>query len=365
VPASRPDVSIVTSGHDVADARLHREVAALRRAGLEVEVIGLGDPASGPSGARVRTSPRPGMVGRGLSALVGPWRARGRVILVLDPELVVPARVRGALGRRRVIADVHEDYAALLSDRAWARGAKGSVARGLVAASTRAARGADLCVVADQHVPPLVADHRLVVRNLPDPSLLPEPLEPEPEPRAVYVGDVRGTRGLFAMLAALEAAPRWTLDVVGPVAGSDADAVERWRASSPASSRVRWHGRLDPARAWSVAAGAWVGLSLLAPTPAFLDAVPSKLSEYAGSGLAVIVTDLPRQRAWIEAAGSGAVVPTGSDTEVGATVAAVLEAWADDSEQVRHARAQAASVRAEPNDYDDLAAAVTALVQRG
>ena len=33
----RPQVSIVTSGHDVADARLHREVAALSRRGLEVE----------------------------------------------------------------------------------------------------------------------------------------------------------------------------------------------------------------------------------------------------------------------------------------------------------------------------------------
>ncbi|NUR30435.1 MAG: hypothetical protein HOV83_32045, partial [Catenulispora sp.] len=36
------DVSIITGGHDVADARLHRLAAALRRAGLAVEVIGLG-----------------------------------------------------------------------------------------------------------------------------------------------------------------------------------------------------------------------------------------------------------------------------------------------------------------------------------
>jgi hypothetical protein len=38
-------VTVLTSGHDVADARLHREVAALRRAGLRVEVLGLAEPA--------------------------------------------------------------------------------------------------------------------------------------------------------------------------------------------------------------------------------------------------------------------------------------------------------------------------------
>ena len=43
------DVSLVTSGHDVADARLHRLVAALTDSGLTVEVIGLGDPAAAPA----------------------------------------------------------------------------------------------------------------------------------------------------------------------------------------------------------------------------------------------------------------------------------------------------------------------------
>ncbi|NUP35368.1 MAG: glycosyl transferase, partial [Streptomycetaceae bacterium] len=47
------DISIVSSAHDVADARLHRTAAALLRAGMTVEVIGLGDPAGGPPGTRV------------------------------------------------------------------------------------------------------------------------------------------------------------------------------------------------------------------------------------------------------------------------------------------------------------------------
>ncbi len=54
-PRRAIDVSIVTSGHDVADARLHREVAALVARGLHVEVLGLGDEADGPPGVTVRT----------------------------------------------------------------------------------------------------------------------------------------------------------------------------------------------------------------------------------------------------------------------------------------------------------------------
>jgi hypothetical protein len=40
--ADRYDVTILSSGHDVADARLHRHCAALHRAGLRVEVLARG-----------------------------------------------------------------------------------------------------------------------------------------------------------------------------------------------------------------------------------------------------------------------------------------------------------------------------------
>lgn len=359
------DVSVVTSGHDVSDARLHRVCAALVGRGLTVEVLGLGDPAQGPEGALVRATPRGGMSARALAAPRKALAARGAVLVALDPDSLLAALVVGRARRRRVVADVHEDYAALLSDRPWATGWRGTVGRVLAGLATAAARRADLVVVADDHVPPLTARHRLVLRNVPDLAMLPPLGGADPRPRAIYVGDVRGSRGLWSMLDALEQAPDWHLDVVGPVAAGDADELAARLRDPDLERRVTLHGRLPPRRAWALAEGAWCGLALLEDTPAFRAAMPSKLYEYLGSGLAVVVTDLPRQADLVRTSGGGEVVPPGP--RAGAATAEVLNGWSTHPDTVAARRAAAQQWRAEAlqhNPYADLAARVASLAGR-
>jgi glycosyltransferase involved in cell wall biosynthesis len=358
---------MVTSAHDVADARLHRLVAAMSRAGLTVEVLGLGDQDGAPSAHRVRTFVRRGPVGRACLAAALPWHARGRVLVALDPDVLVASRIAARARRRRIVADVHEDYVRLLRDRAWARGVIGRIAVGLVRVATRAAAGADLTVVADDHVPPRCARQRTVVRNEPDLAMLPEPGVPDESPRAVYVGDVRASRGLRSMLDALVAAPAWRLDVVGPVAPADRVWLRTRLDAEPAlAARVTLHGRLGPEQAWRVAAGAWAGMCLLEPTPAFIDAVPSKLYEYLAAGVVPIVTDLPRQRALVEQFGVGRVVPFGPTA--GAAAGEVLRALEADPSPLQMARDCArdllAARRSHSNDYDVLAQRL-AVLSRG
>jgi glycosyltransferase involved in cell wall biosynthesis len=354
------DVSIVTSGHDVADSRLHRVSAALVRAGLTVEVLGLGIAGDAPVGVRARVRARPGMAGRAMLALVLPWQARGATLLVLDPDSLIGARLATIVRHRHLVADVHEDYAALMGDRAWAQGAAGRAVRMMVGVATSVASRCDLTVVADDHVPPLAAGKRMVVRNVPDPRLQPPAAMPGEHPRAVYVGDVRRTRGLTWMLEALEGAPGWTLDVVGPVAVADQIWLSRRLAGCPdLAARVRWHGRLTPRRAWEVASGAWAGFCLLGRTPAFVDAVPSKLYEYLAAGVVPIVSDLPRQRLVVGAAGSGIVV-----TDAAAATAALVALGRDPQERLRASvagRSWALKSLGEGSGYDRLAEAVREL----
>ncbi|MDR2348379.1 MAG: glycosyltransferase [Bifidobacteriaceae bacterium] len=365
----RVDVSIVTSGHDVADARLHRQVAALRRAGLTVEVIGLGVPDDAPPGALVRTFSRGGRLGRLLLALAAPWRARGRVLVALDPDSTAGAYLRRVVagGRRlRLVADVHEDYLALLRDRAWARGfgglagwAGGCLARLGLALAARA----DLTVVADAHLAPR-APRRLVVRNLPDLSMLPAAGAgaPDPRPRAIYVGDLRGSRGLWSMLEVARRAPGWRFDLVGPVAAADQARLEAALAADLAlAGRVRLTGRLGPERAWRVAEGAWAGLLLLEQTAAFAAAMPSKVYEYLACGLPVVTTPLPRPAELVRRTGAGAVA-------LGvAEAAGVLERWALDPEAygaVRRAAQAAGSAQAPPGPQNPDMAAFAARLAR-
>lgn len=355
----------MTSGHDVADARLHREVAAFQRAGLSVEVLGLGDPASAPPEAAVRTWARGSMPARALRAVTLPFRAKGRVVLTLDPDVVPAALVATRLRRRRLVADVHEDYVALLVDRSWAsmaRGAFQKLAAWCIAASGRA----QLTVVADEHVPPQNAGcrERLVVRNLPDPSLLP-PVDviPEVPPlRALYIGDVRTSRGLKEMIEAVVSAPGWELDIVGPVAPDDADWLHYRLLAADAEGRVRLHGRMPPREAWKVGAGASVGMLLAHDTPAFRDAVPTKLYEYLATGMAVLATPLPRVVPFVEEARTGAIVADASEA------AAQLRAWADDRGALRRVRMTAAAYAAaelrENSPWDELAKRVASLAAK-
>ncbi len=348
--------AILSSVHDVGDARLHRHAAALAREGVEVELWGTGDAKRAPAGVEVHALPRRGLVGRTLRAATLPWRTSARVLISVDPDVAIASGLRARLGGRVHVADVHEDYEALLRDRGWAQGIARLPGLAIAILGRRAAEKADLATVADSHLVP-AARRRLVVRNVPR---LPEVAPRDARPRAVYVGDVRASRGLFAMLDAVEQAPGWTLDIVGPVAAADADACAEHVARL--EGRVTLHGRLDPEVSWRVARGAWAGFVLLDETPAFVRATPSKLYEYLAHAIPVIASPLPAHVAILAEAGAGTVVP---DARLAAET---LRAWAADPDLVdtlaSHARAWAEQSPAFGEGSDGLAVAVAALAVR-
>jgi len=336
----------------------------LRRAGLTVEILGLGDPAGGPAGATIRTAPRQGAAVRAMRALLWPWRLRTPVLLTIDPDTAPMAWLSRRLRRGAWVADVHEDYRALLTDRPWVPGPLLRVLQGTVGLLTRIIAAADLVLAADDHVPPRTAPRRMLLRNEPDLSLLP-PIRrdrAEGQYRALYIGDNRRTRGLQAMIEAVAATVSdphpWALDLVGAVAPADRSWLET-RLTDDDCRHVSFHDRLPPAEAWRLAERADVGFCLLDDTPAFRDAMPSKVYEYQACGLPTVATPLPRVAALLAGTGAGVVV-SGHDE----TVAALRRFATDEAyrgELVAAARAAGTEARERPNPYDDVAAAVAAL----
>ena len=327
------DISIISSGANLADARLHRLTRALLRAGLAVEIFAPGDVKDAP--AAIIRNPLLGDSWRNTSLLARYYRSRifvlrsrGRVIYAISPESVAPAFGLAKLLRKKFAVDFFEASSDTKS-ALWF------------------AKRADLTTVADVQVPPFDARNRLVVRNLPDASLLTQSGERSATPRAIYIGDLRKSRGLHAMLDAAAIAQDWEFDFVGGVATTDQDFVDRWFAQNPsATSRVRFHGRLAPAQSWKLAEGAWVGLSLLESTPAFIEAVPSKLYEYMSVGVATISTPLPRCIEIIESSKSGAIAATGAE------VAERLYRWQNNPEELDALRSNALKWSAENLDSE-------------
>lgn len=323
---NKPDISIISSGASLADARLHRIANALVRAGLSVEVLAPGNSADAPSEVTVRSVHQgKGFQWRMHRAFYSPWLAKGKILYCLAPESQLFTRIASTLRGKIYAADIYEDYATLLKDRRWAKkcfGIAGLIGATITRISTHTASQAALTTVADIQVPPFAAKQRIVLRNLPDASHLTQSGELSEQPRAIYIGDVRESRGLHTMLQSAELAPNWHFDIVGPISDNDAAWIHLWSIShEDAASRVTFHGRLSPAKSWALAEGAWVGLSLLEPTPAFVAAIPSKLYEYMAVGLATISTPLPRCAELIEKSGSGALAD-GPES-----VANILKQW--------------------------------------
>ncbi len=364
------DISIISSGANLADARLHRLTRALLRAGLVVEIFAPGKLRDAPTTTNseqrlvIRTPwfssnwKKTNLLARYYRSRLFVLRSRGSAIYAISPEAIAPTFVQTRLLRKKFAVDLFEDYLQLLKDRKWASkyfGLIGFIAKSDTKSALWFAKRADLLTVADVQVPPLNAVHRLVVRNLPDVSMLTQSGERSAKPRAIYIGDLRKSRGLHSMLQLAELSPDWEFDFVGGVAPADQEYVNQWLEAQgfshssgepPRNSRIRFHGKLAPTESWKVAAGAWVGLSLLESTPAFIQAVPSKLYEYMSVGLATISSPLPRCVDLIESSNSGVIADSPE------AAALWLKRWRDNPAEIDHIRSQAIAWASENLDSE-------------
>jgi glycosyltransferase involved in cell wall biosynthesis len=248
---------------------------------------------------------------------VAPFGRPAGILLVVDPDLIPAALLARAVGRvDRLVVDVHEDYAAVASERRWIPDVARSFVAGAASVVIQLAKYADVVVVADDYLAPSSGRRRIAIDNRPT-------IQPATEERrrhtCVYVGDVTSSRGVAEMIRCLELSPKWTLDLIGPI--PDPDMVQSLISSAGVADRIRLHGRLEPANATAIMRSAEVGLVLLADTQAYRAAAPSKLYEYFEAGLAVIGTSLPRISHLLAESQGGVPVPDG------AGAAAVLAEW--------------------------------------
>ena len=290
-------VLIITTGHHEYDGRLVRHKQSLQEAGIETSIKMI-DTAS-----------------RASRFLFGPFLAYKEVIaskadcvIFPDPELhlfLTPFVKR----RTGVICDVHEHYEDVIYDRKWIK----PFMRPLVSVILRVLSGvrnrfSHAVLVADTS---LWSEGQYLITNRPSPSNFNKSTEMSSNNRLVYVGDIRESRGIEEMLQIVSLNPEVTLDLIGPC--NDDMNLELMIEKYGVRSRIKLHGRQPYEKAWILAKGAIAGLCFLHPTPAFCNAVPTKIWEYWSIGIPVLASDLPRQAELIRDANGGV---TGTITDL-------------------------------------------------
>ncbi|MFN2448966.1 MAG: glycosyltransferase family 4 protein [Candidatus Baltobacteraceae bacterium] len=297
-------VAHLTSVHPASDTRIaYRECRSLAEAGYEVVLIAAGEAPALPPGVRLRSVPAPAnRFERMTRTIWNVYRAaldeRADVYHFHDPELMgvgLALRARGA----QVVFDVHEDIPRDIVDKPWIPNVLRAPLSMCSAVVLRLMHRWYSGIVA---ATPAIArrfPHRrtVVVANYPRLDELPAASASsfENRPRAaIYLGAITELRCIEEMLAALcsrAIAQNIHLRLAGRF---ESDRLEQRVRAMPGWTKVEYLGfcrRADVARAFE---GARVGLLLFRPAANHEEAMPTKLFEYLGAGLPVVISDTMR-----------------------------------------------------------------------
>ena len=310
---SRSNMTVVqaTSVHVPTDTRiLHRECRSLVEAGYRVVLVAPGISASDKAVDLLFVPPPSNRLLRATQTAIRViWTSiqeRPTVLHVHDPELLPWAQLARLTGTK-VIYDMHENLPAAILRKPWIpQRLRPAVAWTAKHMERVLIRGLPV-VFAEESYPYLFSSSRqcVTVLNLPRVDMLPTSAsERKFEHFSVgYVGGVSPDRGSKETLQALRKVrhngQRVDFHCVGPcTAAHRQELLALWREGD--SGCLTLYGRVDPLLAWRTMAQCHVGMAVLHPSPNYLASYPTKMFEYMGIGIPVIVSDFPLYREIID-----------------------------------------------------------------
>jgi glycosyltransferase involved in cell wall biosynthesis len=206
--------------------------------------------------------------------------------VVHDPELLFAAIAASLVGRRRVVADIHEHVPGQLLTKSWLPAATRRPIAWIAQRILWAAERTCVITLAEPGYQVLFRRPHRVFANYPDELPPPAPADGS----IVYVGDVTEARGLTDLMAAIT-----VLDdpvKVRIIGRCDPDLAQRLELTPG----VELLGRLPHPEAMELVRRATVGVAPLRDTPNYRYSLPTKVIEYLGMGIAVVASDLPGTR---------------------------------------------------------------------
>jgi glycosyltransferase involved in cell wall biosynthesis len=297
----RRKVVHMTSVHPASDARIaYRECATLADAGYDVVLVAAAPLSKIPDGVRLRTvAPATNRLERMTTTVWNVYRAaldeRADVYHFHDPELMFAGIALRAAGAR-VVFDVHEDIPQDIADKPWIpKALRPAVALASVLALRLFARWYSAIVTATPAIARRYTHRRtVVVHNYPRMEELPASGSrefPDRERAAIYLGSITQLRCIEEMVRAMSSKSLGR-EITLRLAGSfETEELERRVRMLPGWSRVDYMGLCPRQRALQALESARVGLLLFRPAANHEECMPTKLFEYLGAGLPVVISN--------------------------------------------------------------------------
>lgn len=299
-------VAVVSSVHRWNDTRVYlKQAQSIAAEGYDTLLVAMDAEAKKFSvGAlKVETLARPKRALRFVTwfqILARVFRHRAKIVHAHDPELFPLLAVLRLFGKR-VICDVHEDFAQQILHKEWlprfVRRPMSACARALYRMLPRLVNG--VVIAEDSYFPLFPARPNVyLVRNFP---FLPDVYRREYETdtlRLVYVGDVRLVRGIRQYVEIVHALRQRGIAAELRVVGSFAMPAEEAEIVAlieklGLGDAVKLLGRRAPEDVPGLLADCDVGLTLLHHIGNYRDSYPTKMFEYMAAAIPVVSTNFP------------------------------------------------------------------------
>jgi len=253
-------------------------------------------------------------------------RIWAKVYQIHDPELI-PCGLWLQLLGRKVIFDVHENFAADIADKPWIRH-KHLLSRLYAWWEKRAARRFELILAEHSYAAHFNAlgARFTVVLNYPDlPFFLPYRNTGTREAEHLfYIGIVLESRGLFEILEALyflkQQGRIFHFHCVGELYSRLDKRMKLLPYYEAIRNQLHFYGRLRLDEGYAISRSMGIGLCIIHPMKNSIESYPTKLFEYMSIGLPMVVSDFPLYRKVVEDSGSGLCVDPKSPKAIAAAI---------------------------------------------
>jgi glycosyltransferase involved in cell wall biosynthesis len=331
----KPKVAHLTSVHPASDTRIaYRECATLAQAGYDVVLIAAGSLAEVPAGVRLHGVSLPrNRFERMTKTIWHVFRAalaeRADVYHFHDPELMGVGLALRALGAR-VVFDVHEDIPQDIIDKPWIPLAfRAPVSFASEIALRALQRGYSAIVAATPAIARRFANPRtIVVANYPRIEELPRASAEQFADRArsvVYLGAITQLRCIGEIMSAFSS-PQLASGIRLRLAGHfENDELERSVRAMPGWKNVDFMGFCRRSEVGGVLGSVRAGLLLFRQAANHEEAMPTKLFEYLGAGLPVVISNTLQCCSIVRENDCGIVVDPADSDAISSAISRLVE----------------------------------------